>query len=118
MYPQEAPDGDRIFYLKRAGSGLEIWGAPVNGTGETRLVGPIRSPVAWVPGREGIYFIEPGGRISYYQFATRMTTPIATLANEPSTFTPGLTLSPDGRWLLYTQMDRSGADIMLVENFH
>ena len=71
--------------------------------------------VVGLPGERVV--IEPGGRISYYQFATRMTTPIATLANEPSTFTPGLTLSPDGRWLLYGQMDRSGADIMLVENF-
>jgi hypothetical protein len=31
----------------------------------------------------------------------------------------GLGLSPDGRWLLYTQLDgQPGSDLMLVENFH
>ena len=29
----------------------------------------------------------------------------------------GLALSPDGRYLLYTQVDYMGQDLMLVENF-
>ncbi|HEX4947992.1 MAG TPA: hypothetical protein VFZ34_15075 [Blastocatellia bacterium] len=29
----------------------------------------------------------------------------------------GLTVSPDGCWLLYTRIDQSGSDIMLMENF-
>jgi hypothetical protein len=30
----------------------------------------------------------------------------------------GLTVSPDGRWLLYSQVDGApGSDLMLVENF-
>ena len=29
----------------------------------------------------------------------------------------GLTVSPDGRSLLYSRPDASGADLMLVENF-
>jgi hypothetical protein len=29
----------------------------------------------------------------------------------------GLTLSPDGRWMLFTQMDQGGSELMLVENF-
>jgi hypothetical protein len=29
----------------------------------------------------------------------------------------GLTVSPDGRWILYTQFDQRGSDIMLMENF-
>jgi hypothetical protein len=32
-------------------------------------------------------------------------------------YNPGLALSPDGRWLLYAQIDRYGADLMLAENF-
>jgi len=27
------------------------------------------------------------------------------------------TVSPDGRWILYAQLDQSGSDVMLVENF-
>jgi hypothetical protein len=88
----------------------------VNGGAETRLLGPIHSWRGWAPDHHGIYFIEPARRIAYYRFATGAITPIAALAKEPSLYR-GLALSPDGRWLLYAQIDRSGADIMLVENF-
>jgi hypothetical protein len=30
----------------------------------------------------------------------------------------GLSLSPDGQSLLYSQYDQSAAELMLVENFH
>jgi len=30
----------------------------------------------------------------------------------------GLAISPDGRCILYTQADRQGAELTLVENFH
>ena len=29
----------------------------------------------------------------------------------------GLSASPDGKWLLYTQSDQRGSDIVLVETF-
>ena len=29
----------------------------------------------------------------------------------------GLSVSPDGRYLIYTQVDEEGADLMMVENF-
>ena len=115
--PRESMDGDRLFYTKRTDSALEIWSTGVNGGAETRLLGPIHSWAGWVPDHHGIYFIEPARRIAYYRFATGDITPIAALAKEPGPFNTGLALSPDGRWLLYSQLDRSGADIMLVENF-
>jgi Tol biopolymer transport system component/DNA-binding winged helix-turn-helix (wHTH) protein len=115
--PRESTDGHRLFYTKRTDSALEIWSTGVNGGAETRLLGPIYSGAGWVPDHHGIYFIEPARRIAHYRFATGDITPIAALAKEPRVSNAGLALSPDGRWLLYAQMDRSGADIMLVENF-
>ena len=116
--PRESADGSRVFYTKRKDSALEIWSTGVNGGAETRVLGPIRSRAGWVPDRHGIYFIEPARGIAYYRFATGDTTPLVALRNVSSSpFNPGLALSPDGRWLLYTQMDRAGADVMLVENF-
>jgi hypothetical protein len=33
------------------------------------------------------------------------------------TNTPGFAISPDRRWLLYTSLESSDADLMLVDNF-
>ena len=30
---------------------------------------------------------------------------------------PGLAVSPDGQWLLVVQMDESGSDIVMADNF-
>jgi hypothetical protein len=42
---------------------------------------------------------------------------IRDLANIKKLFALGLTVSPDERSILYTQIDQSGSDIFLVENF-
>jgi Tol biopolymer transport system component/DNA-binding winged helix-turn-helix (wHTH) protein len=115
--PRVAPDGNRLFYIRSEASGLEIWSTPGKDDAHTRVLGPIRSGGSWVPGQDGIYFIEPAGRIAYHRFATGTTTPIVTIAGDLRLHNPSLALSPDGRWLLYSQVDRSGADIVLVENF-
>lgn len=44
------------------------------------------------------------------------TRQIASLDGRPRLWF-GLTVSPDGQWILYTQNDHPGSDIMLVENF-
>jgi hypothetical protein len=50
-------------------------------------------------------------------FATHKVTPVATLDKPISRSDSGLAISPDHRWLLFSQVDQSGSDIMLVENF-
>ena len=40
---------------------------------------------------------------------------IGTISRTPAA---GLSLSPDGRFLLYSQYDQSTAEILLVDNFH
>lgn len=68
--------------------------------------------------KNGIYFAIAEGPakplIEFYNFATNKVTHVAVL---PKPFSYSLSMSPDGRWLLYTQVDQSGSDIMLMENF-
>jgi hypothetical protein len=42
---------------------------------------------------------------------------VAILTKRPQIW-GGFCVSPDGKWLVYTQVDNTPADIMLVENFH
>jgi len=76
---------------------------------------------AWALAPEGIYFLDydfkPHGRIKFLDFATRTTTPIFTL-EKPLPFFGGMTLSPDGKSLLFGQTELDESYIMLVKNFH
>ena len=91
---------------------------PVQGGDETQVLEAVAFQGLAVTS-EGIYFI-PGpdleGRYSIQLsgFATGRTWPILTVNATPG---GGLGVSRDGRTLLYTQIDQTGSDLMLVENF-
>lgn len=115
----ESPDGQFFYYAK--GRGIPgIWRVPVAGGEETPVLERRQAGLqrAWTVVTEGIYFAtaetpsQP--MIEFFNFATGKLTRIATL-DKP--FNKGLSLSPDRRWLIYTQIDRTGQDLMLMENF-
>ena len=118
----ESPDGRLLYYAKFDSPGL--WRVPVEGGEESLVLDQLRSGYwgAWAVADKGVYFINPEEKpraaIEFFSFATRRITRIALLEKEPAKFTPNLALSPDGRSILYTQLDQSGNDIMLVENFN
>jgi Tol biopolymer transport system component/DNA-binding winged helix-turn-helix (wHTH) protein len=74
-----------------------------------------RTVWAMVPG--GIYFVPAGaGRsLSYFDFASRKVRHVFQLTRD---FDEGLSISPDGRYVLYSQNDQESSNIMLVEPFH
>ena len=112
----ESPDGQFLYYTTSS-YGLGIWRMPVAGGQETKVLEQGRSG-AWDVLNQGIYFVNlqasPHPTIEFFNFTTSRTTQIATLEK---TFTNGFCVSPDGRWILWSQADRSESDIMLMENF-
>ncbi len=79
----------------------------------------------WTVTREGLYFIhrydglgKPAAHpsIDFFNFATRRTVTVVPLKQDP-TSNPGLSVSLDGRWLIYSNDDFRSLDINLVENF-
>jgi hypothetical protein len=42
---------------------------------------------------------------------------IYTFDKPPEAWAGGLSVSPDGKWLVYSQVDEAARDLMLVENF-
>jgi hypothetical protein len=75
--------------------------------------------MAFAVARKGIYFVAPhpdgNSAVQFYSFATGNVTPIATI-RRPVDW--GLSVSPDERSIVYTQVDQAGSDLMLVEHFH
>ena len=113
----ESPDGKSMYYIKGQWSG-GLWKRPFNGGEETQIL-PSVVRRAFCLVNEGIYFIpEPGGDRTYsIQFLSFTTGKVKTVAPMLAPPTEGLSASPDGRFLLFSQADEAGSDLMLVENF-
>lgn len=115
---RESPDGRFVYYAKENVPGL--WRVPAEGGEEMKVSDEVRQG-AWAVWGRGVYFLNPEARphlsIEFYSFADGRTTPVATIEKELFWSGPGLTATPDGRWILYAQNDQTESDIMLVENF-
>jgi Tol biopolymer transport system component len=113
----ESPDGKSVYYTKGDYS-ARLWKMPVSGGEESQVLSSVVYRAFCVV-NEGIYFIpEPGAErkssIQFLSFATGKVTTVALMSGPPS---EGLSISPDGRSLLFSQVDEEGSDLMLVENF-
>lgn len=120
----ESIDGKFLYYTKgRNAAG--IWRVPVEGGEATLVVDTHKAGYwsAWTVVEKGIFFLtaEKQARpaIEFFSLTTGRVTEVAALAKpfQPWTNPDGVSVSPDGRWILYTQEDRADMDIMLVENF-
>ena len=56
--------------------------------------------------------------IEFAAFPNQRVTKIAEVDSLPPPWDPGFAVSPDGKQIIFSQVDRSAVDIMLVENFH
>jgi len=121
-FPQEAVDGKRVFYVVGREDGAELWSVGVDGGDERREEGlpKLRPDAAWTPTAKGIYFINESGKdlaVFYLEFARRKVRKVAKLAGVRQVL-PIVTVSPDGRMLLYTGGQSGESDLVLVEGFH
>ena len=119
--PQESVDGKSLYYIKDHA----VYRMPVNGGDEERL-GEInaRGPSAWVVLRKGIAFVEwemhrrgAESEVRFLDFATRRVTRLASLAGLYWYGSTTISVSADGRYLLYSRMDQAEADVMMIDGF-
>ena len=120
--PQESPDGQFLYFMKggdRYPEECSVWKIPSVGGEETRVIDSFQCDGGWHVGAPGIYFFakrdEKGGsELRLYEYATG---DMRKILMQEGRLDGGVGVSPDGRTILYTQLDQAGSDLMLVENF-
>lgn len=118
-YPAESPDRQYVYFNREA----TLWRVNANGTGEEQVQGTPRLcgvGDGWVPFGPGIYFRgceSYGEAIDYLDLETHNVKLIYKLQKSAGAYTGGLSISPDGKYLLHPQVDEQSSDLMLVENW-
>jgi len=120
----ESPDGKFVYYAK-ASNQPGLWRVPVEGGTEEPAIENLKAGYwsYWSFGKDGIYYVdredldEGGARypLRYFHIASKRDTPVAYLSRRP--FNSGLSVAPDAKSFLYTQVDQSETDIMMVDGF-
>jgi Tol biopolymer transport system component len=120
LAPLEGLDGF-IYFIKNVPQLGEIWRKPITGGKELPVHEKLRAinERNYVVKDDGIYFIsdqeqERLARIQFFDFRTRQVIQVASIS---APHEGGFDISPDGQWLLVSQIDHRNADIMLMENF-
>lgn len=115
---QESLDGKLLYYSKGPGTGGSLWSVPLSG-GEERQVLQYIPFGTFVVASSGVYFLARSGpslpgEIVFLNSATGNISTVMAL-EKPSFI--GLSLSPDGRRLLFSQVDSEESDLIMVDNW-
>lgn len=119
----ESPDGRIIYYTQVPEIGSGLWSIPSEGGEEVRVLESVRFGY-WAVVRNGIYFIDfdvPNDAprpVKFFNFQSRQVVRVGAVEKTVAwTNTPGFAVSPDSRWLLYSSLESTDADLMLVDDF-
>ena len=124
--PRLSPDGRTLYYL-RQGFGSPLFARPVAGGDERQVIDSV-SRSEYVVREDGIYYFTPVGdqttlfwgtviarsdTLRFLDFATGRSRELAAVDYVGR----GLTVSPDGKTILYCVRKPPSVDLMLIENF-
>jgi hypothetical protein len=116
----ESLDGKFLYYAKGA-TVPGLWRVPTTGGEEAEVIGSLGPGYwgYWGVVENGIYYLDTTAKpgIVFFDFNTGQTTRLFDLESRPAREATGLGVSPDGKIILYTQLDALSRDIVLVENF-
>lgn len=113
--------GDRLIFNVLEADGVVLWSKPVGGGPEEPLprMPKLHYEDSWAANAHGVYYSvssSSGVALNFYDFATQATRRLMSLKQTPVPGSgPGLSISTDGRWLLYGQSGDESSEIMLTQ---
>lgn len=116
----ESSDGKTLYFPSRIGnSNMMMLALDRSGATPQEVSGipKVSLESQWALVHDGIYFVPQDSprSICFFDFATRHTREIFKADKDLG---DGMSVSPDGRYLLYSQIDESNANIMIANYFH
>ena len=118
--PQESFEGKTVYFASHdERSTLKKVALPGQPGTESKVEGlpRLRDSGLWTLSPVGIYFVPADAprSLRYFDFANKQIRPIFEADKD---FSSGLSVSPDGRRILYSLVGDANGDIMLVDHFH
>jgi Tol biopolymer transport system component len=121
---QFSADGHYVYYL-RTRNGGEIWRLDTATNLEEPVVPEMKSR-NWKVLKDGIYMLDSQtnsqhgtatrvGETRFYRFATRKIQDLGFRTPKAADYS-GIDISPDGKWLYYSQVDKVINELVLTEN--
>jgi serine/threonine protein kinase len=119
LRPLESEDG-LVYYAAPGDPGWEVRSVPAGGGASSRVMS--LTPAQFTIWRNYLVYAdrtEPDRSVlKSLDLRSDEVREIAELPGEvPSALSWALSVSPDGKWVLYAALDESGADLMRVDNF-
>lgn len=118
----EAVDGGYLYYAKgRTGEGL--WRKRLPDGAEEPYIPELRTGFwgYWALTPKGLYFVDwpgPGKPAAiFWQPFLGKRTQVGSFDGTPAVGDSGMAVAADGRYLLYSQVDTAGSDILVLENY-
>jgi eukaryotic-like serine/threonine-protein kinase len=106
-----SPDGKYLYYVKNISARSGLFRMPADGGEETEVVETPLSFTDFGVTAKGVYFVTNRN----LQFLDTVTGKVKTLGVVPAAV--GMCVSPDDRYVVWSQVDQDTADLMLVEGF-
>ena len=112
----ESFDGEYLYY-SRSALDPTIWRIPLRGGPEELVLGVPKpfDPSHWAMVPSGIYVVNGNGDLLFFQFDKAGSTKV--FHDQRFLTDWSMAISPDGREIVWAQIDDRAADLMLVENF-
>jgi Tol biopolymer transport system component/DNA-binding winged helix-turn-helix (wHTH) protein len=118
-YPVESPDGMYLYFVRN----WQLWRSHTDGSAPEEVKGMPRLKLLgdkWALQGSGIYFLadrEGKTELNYFDLKTKQTKRITTLEKAPPFWMGEMSVSGDGRWLVYPQVDEQASNLMMIENW-